>query len=171
MKMGLGRSAVVVVSGVLALAWVGGIASSAAVAARAGEAGDRLSTTIRHAIRAEGPFFTPAEMAVINRKCGYAPGEWDGFEVNINDDGFRCKNGKRVDDPEMRALLRGAQPRIADRVERAMARADVRAAIQRLSEDATRRALASIDHARIAREATRAAREAMEQTRLEMRRR
>jgi hypothetical protein len=126
-----------------------------------------LNRTIQRAIRADGPFFTPAEQAVINSKCGYAPGEWDGYDVYINDDSLRCKNGKRVDDPEMRALLEVAQPRIGRRVERVMARADVQAAIQRVSEDATRRALASIDHAKIA---ARAAREALEETRWEMRR-
>ena len=170
MGTGFGRSAVLVVSAVLAVAWVGGIASNAAAAAGPDEAGNRLGTVISQAIRAEGPFFTPSEQAVVVRKCGYAPGELDGYDVNISDHGLRCKNGRRVDDPEMRALLRTAQPRIGRRVSAAMARPDVQAAIREVSEDASRRALASIDHAKIAREAARAAREAMEQTRRDWRR-
>jgi hypothetical protein len=171
--MGLVRGLVVGVAAAFAIGGNGFIVveARAMVAAPQPEAHGSLSKTINRAIRAEGPFFTEAEQAVIVRKCGYAPGEWDGFDVSINDDGLHCRNGKRVDDPEMRALLEVARPRIRDRVERVMASAEIRGAIQRVSEDATRRALTSIDHAKIAREATRAAREAMEQTRLEMRRR
>jgi hypothetical protein len=78
---------------------------------------------------------------VIERKCGYAPGAWDGFEANLSDGSFTCRDGRRVDDPEMRAVLRAAAPRIEARVEAVMARADVAAAIARVAEVAAARAL------------------------------
>jgi hypothetical protein len=74
------------------------------------------SSAIDQAIKAGGSFFTPAEQAVISKKCGYAPGEWDGMDMHISKGVFNCRNGKRVDDPEMRSLLQGAQPRIERRL-------------------------------------------------------
>jgi len=173
MGMGLIRG---LAFGVAATFAVGGngfivVEARAVAATPQAAANESLNKIIQRAIRAEGSFFTAAERAVIERKCGYAPGEWDGHDVSINDDGFDCRNGKRVDDPEMRALLEEAKPRIARRMSGVMERSDVKAAIDRVSENATRKALASIDHARIAREAARAAREAIEEERREMRRR
>jgi len=78
------------------------------------------SSAFDEAINAGGSFFTPAEQALISRKCGYAPGAWDGRDVHISNEVFRCRNGKRVDDPEMRSLLRVAQPRIDRRLELAI---------------------------------------------------
>ncbi len=105
---------------------------------------DQLGTVINIAIHEGGPMFTPAEQAVINRKCGYAPGEWDDRNFNINNGVFHCRNGKVVDDAEMRALLEVAQPRISARINAAMARPEVREAIRRTAEEATRRALANL---------------------------
>jgi hypothetical protein len=168
----VGRRTLVSVLGILAgTMWAAGAAGGAAEAqaARAQEAGETLGRTIDRAIKADGPFFTAEERAVIERKCGYAPGSWDGFEANMSDGVFRCGNGKRVDDPEMRALMAAAGRRIGARVEAVMESAEVKAAIARVSEEATREALAAVDHARIAERAARdaevAVRKAMEAAR------
>jgi hypothetical protein len=99
--------------------------------------GDELSQLINRELRAGGPFFTPAERALVERKCGYAAGQWDGFEANISNGVFHCRNGRRVDDPEMRAMLHAASPRISRRVREVMARPAVNAAIDRVARQAT----------------------------------
>ena len=104
------------------------------------DAGDRLGSMITARLRAGGPFFTAEEQAVINRACGYAPGEWDGFEINMRDRTLICENGRRVDSPDVRRVLAAAEPRIEARVEQVMESAEVRAAIARISADATARA-------------------------------
>lgn len=109
---------------------------------------DELSTLIDRNLRAGGSWFTAAERALIERKCGYAPGEWDGFEANLSDGTFICSDGRRVEDPEMRAVLRAAAPRIEARVEAVMARADVAAAIARVAEVAAAKALREVEAAR-----------------------
>lgn len=106
---------------------------------------DELSTLIDRNLRAGGSWFTPAEQAVIERKCGYAPGAWDGFEANLSDGTFVCRDGRKVDDPEMRAVLRAAAPRIEARVEAVMARADVAAAIARVADVAAAEALGEME--------------------------
>jgi hypothetical protein len=106
-----------------------------------GVGSEDLSTLINRELRAGGSWFTPAEQAVIVRKCGYASGEWDGFEVRLTDGKFHCTNGRVVDDAEMRALIRSAEPRIEARVEQVMARSDVRAAISRVARAATAEAM------------------------------
>ena len=116
-------------------------------AGRAAPEEDSLGRVINRALRADGPFFTPAERALIERKCGYAPGQYDGFDANISNGIFTCSNGRRVDDPELRAMLRAAEPRIAGRVRAVMARPEVTAAIDRVARVATERALRRV-HAR-----------------------
>jgi hypothetical protein len=98
------------------------------------EAQRGLTAMINREIRAQGPFFTPSEQAVIVKACGYAPGEWDGYSVNDVEGEFQCANGRVVDSPELRAVMRAARPRIERRVEAVMARADIKAAIERLAE-------------------------------------
>ena len=119
-------------------------AAPAAAAHPDEEPGDPLGTVINRAIHEGGPFFTPSEQAVINRKCGHAPGEWNGRNFSVNNGIFECPNGKKVDDPEMRALLRVAQPRISARISAAMARPEVQAAIRQTANEAARRALANL---------------------------
>lgn len=106
---------------------------------------EALSTLIDRNLRAGGSWFTPAERAVIERKCGYAPGAWDGFEANMSNGTFTCRGGRVVDDPEIRALLRAAAPRIEARVESVMKRADVTAAIARVAEAAAAEALGEVE--------------------------
>jgi hypothetical protein len=137
---------VVTVLAAVAVAWVGGIGSSATAFA----AGPRnvahvqLDKTIRDAIREEGPFFTPAEQKLIAAKCGYAPGEWDGTSIHITKDELVCKNGKRVSDPEVQAMMEVAGPRIGRRVSAAVNNPEVQAAIDRVAHEATRDALARL---------------------------
>jgi hypothetical protein len=100
-----------------------------------------LSALINRELRSGGSWFTPAERAVIERKCGYRPGEWDGFEANLSRGTFVCGNGRVVDDPEMRSVLRAAEPRIRARVDAVMARADVAAAISRAAKAAAAEAM------------------------------
>jgi hypothetical protein len=105
---------------------------------------ESLSRAINRELRAGGPWFTADERALVERKCGYAPGQYDGFEANISNGVFHCRNGRRVDDAEMRAMLRVASPRISARVRTVMASRAVRDAIDRVARNATERALAQV---------------------------
>jgi hypothetical protein len=111
-----------------------------------GQEKHELSTLIDRNLRSGGSWFTPGEQAVIERKCGYAPGEWDGFEANLSNGRFTCRNGRVVaGDLEMEAVVGAAEPRIRARVEGVMARADVAAAIARVAQDAAAKALAEVE--------------------------
>jgi hypothetical protein len=119
------------------------VASPASAAPVAGE--EALSALINRELRSGGSWFTPAEQAVIVRKCGYAPGEWDGFEARLTGGRFHCSNGRVVDDSEMRALIGSARPRIEARVESVMARSDVKAAISRVATAAAAEAIREVE--------------------------
>jgi hypothetical protein len=121
-------------------------------------ANGRLNRLIQERLRADGPFFNAEERAVIEQACGYAPGSWDGFEANISDGAFTCSNGRRVDTPQVQAVIEAAGPRIGARVDRVMASADVQEAIGEVAERAQAAALASIDVAEIGRRAAAEAR-------------
>jgi hypothetical protein len=108
------------------------------------EADRRLDALIESGLRAGGRFFTAAETAVIERKCGYAPGEWDGFQINMVGKVFYCTNGRRVNDPELHAVMRAASPRINARVKAVMSRPDVKAAVAEVAKEAEREALAEL---------------------------
>lgn len=134
--------------------------------AAAGHDDHGLGELVQQRLRAGGSFFTAEEQAVIRQACGYADGEWDGFEINIDDDQLVCENGRRVDSPAVRQVMRDASPRIAARVSAVMASGDVRERIDRITREATARAMRAVaahrqDYSRIAQEATaRAMREA-----------
>ncbi|HEX8578869.1 MAG TPA: hypothetical protein VF655_04655 [Allosphingosinicella sp.] len=132
---------------------------------------DKLGERIEAAIKKDGPFLTAAERAVIERKCGYPAGSFDGFEVSITNGVLTCRDGRRVDDAEMRALLAVAEPRIERRVRSVMESPEVQGAIEAVAENAQREALASIDHAKIARETAEAVRKGLAEAEAEMRRR
>lgn len=131
--------------GAMGLAAIGLVAALAVPAAADPGDGDALGATIERQLRAEGSFFTPEERAVIERACGYAPGSWDGFEVNISDDVLTCTNGRRADGAEVRAVLRAAEPRIEARVERVMASPEVAAAIARVAAEASAEAVRAVE--------------------------
>ena len=128
-------------------------------------AGDRLGATIERAIKGEGPFFTAEERRVVEAKCGYAPGSWDGYEANVTNGAFVCRDGKRVDDAEMRALLAVAEPRIERRVKAAVENPEVKAAIAAVAEEAEREALKAVAASRQAAEAAKRAIEASRRAR------
>jgi hypothetical protein len=168
--MGGGRGFVAALGLAAGIVWAGAAAGGAAEAKEPGVAGEQLGAVIERAIKGEGPFFTAEERAVIERKCGYAPGSWDGFEANMSDGAFRCRDGRRVDDAEMRALLAVAQPRIERRIEAAMESPEVKAAFEELHrkvETATRRAL---DEAKVAEKAAAEAAHAVERAMADSRR-
>lgn len=106
---------------------------------------DALGALVQQRLRAGGSFFTPDEQAVIERACGYAPGEWDGVSINMSDGVFRCTNGRRVDDPAVRRVMRAAAPRIEARVGRVMESAEVRVAMARITERATAQAMRDVE--------------------------
>ena len=108
------------------------------------QAGDRLGTLINERLRADGPFFTPPERAIIERACGYAPGSWDGFQINIDNGTLICTNGRRAQGPEIRAVLTAAEPRIEARVER-RGSAEINEAIARIAEEAAAEALRGVE--------------------------
>ncbi len=128
----------------LAMALPAALAGFAAPAA-ADPDDEGLGDMINQQLRADGPFFTAEERAVIDQACGYAPGEWDGFSMNSNDGVLRCTNGRRVDSPEVRRVLRAAEPRIEARVDRVMESAEVRQRIERITERATARAMEEVE--------------------------
>jgi hypothetical protein len=111
------------------------------VTAAASPESERLGDLIRREMRAGGPWFNAGESALIERKCGYAPGQWDGYRMETRNGVFICTNGRRVDDPEMRAMLHAAQPRIAARVRTVMASPVIRAAMNDVTREATERAM------------------------------
>jgi hypothetical protein len=118
-----------------------------------GEPHERLGELIERGIRAEGPFFTPEERAVIERACGYPAGSWDGYEANMQNGVFVCTNGRRVESPEVRAVMEAAGPRIGERVRRTMTSAEVQGAIREVAAEAQAEALRGIDAAEIGRQA------------------
>jgi hypothetical protein len=109
------------------------------------EAGDRLGAMISAAIRSGGPFFDAADRAVIERKCGYDAGSWDGIELSMTGDVFRCTNGRQLDDPEVRAIVHRAEPLIEKRVSAVMARPEIAAEIDKIADEAASKALAALD--------------------------
>ena len=129
---------VVILGAVLAVAVTG-----AATAGKPGEtaAEAKLEQVIDKAIHADGPFLLAGERALVERKCGYAPGSWDGNNFSMNNGVLHCSNGRKVDDPEVRAMMEVAAPRIAARVRKAMAQPEVKAAIDVVAREAAAEAM------------------------------
>lgn len=137
------RRTILLGAAAVGLGLAGASTAAAAAPVRSG-AEESLNALIERALREGGSFFTPQERRVIERKCGYRPGEWDGYEASFGGGVFRCTNGRRVDDAEMKAVMHSAGPRIGRRVGQTMARADVRAAIARVASEAAERAMAGL---------------------------
>ena len=93
----------------------------------------RLEAALVDALRADGPFFTPEERALVEQACAYPAGSWNGYEFSMTDGVLHCTNGLDVDTPEIRAMMEVAAPRIGRRVAAAMAQPRVRAAVAALS--------------------------------------
>ncbi|HYI42762.1 MAG TPA: hypothetical protein VD768_03980 [Sphingomicrobium sp.] len=103
-----------------------------------------IGAVISQAIHEGGSFFTASERALITAKCGYKPGEWDGVSMSVNNGVFTCGNGRKVDDPQMRAMLKVAQPRIAARISKVMASPKVQDAISHYASEAARKAIENL---------------------------
>jgi hypothetical protein len=124
-----------------------GCAAAAAMAAsdgserKDGAAEARLEQAVDSAMKEDGPFLTPEEEALIERKCGYPPGSRDSKSLSMSDGVLHCSNGRRVDDPEVRAMMAVAGPRIETRVKAIMARPEIKRAIAMVADEATAEAL------------------------------
>jgi hypothetical protein len=125
----------------LTLCLCAGLAAPVSAQSGGEDAEARLQQQIETAIHADGPFFTPDEHALIERHCGYAAGTWDGRNVNMSDGILTCSNGRRVDHPEVRAMMEVAGERIARRVNAAVNSAEFHAAIAAIASEATAEAL------------------------------
>lgn len=113
-----------------------------------------LGPTIKRAIDQGKPFVTGAEYALIRRKCGYGEGEWRGRSINSQDGVLICENGRRVDDPETRALLGRVGERVQRHVEVVMGRPDIWEAISGEAAREAREQMRRLDRAAIARAVT-----------------
>lgn len=116
---------------VLSAAALTGASAAAAESPAAAAAEAKLDRLVDAAIDGH-QFFTPAERAVIERACGYAPGEWNGRQVNMIGDVFYCTNGRKLSSPEVRAVMAEVSPRIDAYVDNVMRRPDVVAAQREL---------------------------------------
>ena len=101
----------------------------------------RLDRLVDAAIDEGGPFFTPAERLVIERACGYAPGTWNGFQVNMVGGVLLCTNGRRVSSPQVRAVMAAASPRIDAHIDAVMDRPEIVAAMRQVEREAEAKAL------------------------------
>lgn len=104
----------------------------------------RLSRTIDAAMAAEGGWLLPAERALIDRKCGHVGADVGRDSVTMTNGVLICANGRRVDDPEVRAMMEAAGQRISRRVQAVMDSPAVRDAIAAISDRAVREALDSL---------------------------
>ncbi len=133
-----------------ALLVMGAVAGAAVLALPASALGDRkasqgrLNQAIHKAIDEEGPFLTADEQALIERKCGYAPGSSDGRNLTLSDGVLHCSNGRKVDDPEVRAMIAVVSPRIEKRVRAIMDRPEIRDAISGAAAEAAAEALRDV---------------------------
>jgi hypothetical protein len=140
----------------LAAASAGGAANAAPAAQetraeRATEAAERrLNRLVEAGIREGGPFFTDEERAVIEQACGYEAGSYDGFSANMTDGTFVCANGRRVDTPEIRALMATAGPRISERVRRTLGSPEFRDAISEIARTASEQAVRAVRESGVA---------------------
>ncbi|HZF94629.1 MAG TPA: hypothetical protein VEZ20_07105 [Allosphingosinicella sp.] len=110
----------------------------------------RLERLVDAGIREGGPFFTDAERAVIERACGYEAGSYDGFTANMTDGTFICSNGRRVDTPEIRAVMATAGPRISARVRRTLGSPEFSEAVAEIARTASEQAVRAVRESGVA---------------------
>jgi|GEM_PF-3505484 len=118
--------------------------TGSAFAQDADETGSRLGRTIEQAMKEEGPWLLAAEQALIARKCGYAAEIRGSDSITMSDGILICANGRRVDDPEVRAMVAAAGPRISRRVQAVMDSPGVRNALSLVADGAVQRALEAL---------------------------
>lgn len=135
--------------------WLAGALAGAAVlalpASASGEgprndgvAGDRLGRVLEAAMKEE-PFLTAEEQALIERKCGYAAGSKESESLTLSDGVLHCSNGRKVDDPEVRAMMKVVGPRIEKRVKAIMDRPEIKRAIAMVADEAAAEALREVE--------------------------
>ncbi len=122
-------------------------AAPAAAQEPSGSQDERLSQSIHNALGADGPWLLPAEQALIARKCGYRGDEAGRDDMSITNGVLICSNGRRVDDPEVRAMATTASERISRRVSGVMASAEVQRAIAARTMAAVEAAMADLREA------------------------
>lgn len=115
-----------------------------AVAQDEDAAADRLGRSIERAMEEDGPWLLPSEQALIERKCGYTRESGAGESLTMSDGVLVCANGRRIDDPEVRAMVEVAGPRISRRVQAVMNSPGVKNALSLLADGAVQRALDSL---------------------------
>ncbi len=155
-----------VAAGVAAIALAAAAACGTASASSAGAhdpspemraAEQRLDRLVNAGIREGGPFFTAEERAVIERACGYEAGSFDGFTANMSNGTFLCSNGRRVDTPEVRAVMAAAGPRIEERVRRTVGSPEFREAVSAIARNASEQAMRAVRESGVAAQAARRA--------------
>lgn len=129
-----------------------GLAGCAVAATAGSEPGQRRDGTaearLERAIDAamdEEPFLTAEEKALIHRKCGYPSGSRESDNLTISNGVLHCSNGRKVDDPEVRAMMAVAGPRIEKRVQAIMARPEIKRAIGMVADEAAAKALRDLE--------------------------
>ena len=119
----LAKASAVIAGLVLALA-------GPAAAAPGEEAGRKLAGP-------KASIFTDGERAVVAARCGYGA-EWNGRNVVMNDGVLICSNGRRVNDPEVRAITARVGERVRVRVREAIDQAQVARTISRRAREQVR---------------------------------
>lgn len=107
---------------------------------------DELSAAIKSAGERQDPIVTKADKALIAAKCGYAA-DWNGDNISINNGVLKCANGKKVDDPEVRAMSKAISARAEKYVEGIMSDPAVKRAMDGTIERETK---AALEKARVA---------------------
>jgi hypothetical protein len=91
----------------------------------------------------EGPILSQTDEAMIRAKCGTGPARNSG--IQFNGGALVCSNGRRVDDPEVRALAARIDSRVKAHLDRVMRRPEVKAALNGEVDARVRAALRQTD--------------------------
>ena len=110
------------------------LAATGSAAAAPPDATDRM---VRSTVESRGSIFTDSERATIAARCGYGA-EWNGRNVVMNDGVLICSDGRRVDDPEVRAITTRVSERVTLRVREALDSAGVARTMSRRTREEVR---------------------------------
>jgi hypothetical protein len=113
--------------GILVLGSLLVAASAAGGFAAADASPGAAAEAIERAFDEEGPILSQPDRAMIRAKCG--SGARSDTGVQFNGGAPVCSNGRRVDDPEVRALAASIERRVKTHLDRAMRRPEVKAAL------------------------------------------
>jgi hypothetical protein len=107
-------------------------------------ADDGPGAVVHRKLASYGPWYTPAQAAFIRTRCGYGPGAAIR-DLRIEGDVMTCGNGRRVRDPQVRAMARDVTRRAQARARAVMADPEVRDALASATSGAAHRALADAE--------------------------